>query len=159
MSTDDFIIGLYVRVDQLLGHQPQHPQAHLHPSEIVTLALLFAFKGSGQRAFYRWLHANYRNWFPGLPERTHLFRLFSSHSDWANAFLAQPTLLGVADTYGVELLHPWREDRADLQIGRKGLSNHRWIVGMKLAYLVNQYGWSWPGTTTQRMSLTTPFER
>ena len=48
--------------------------------------------------------------------------------------------MGVADTSGIELLHPWREDRADLQIGRKGLSNHRWIIGAKLASLVNQYG-------------------
>jgi len=48
--------------------------------------------------------------------------------------------LGVADTYGIELRHPWREDRADGQIGGKGLSNHRWIVGAKLGYVVNQYG-------------------
>ena len=55
-------------------------------------------------------------------------------------FLAQPTLLGVADTYGIELIHPWREDRSEWQIGRKGLSNHRWIVGAKLGYVVNHYG-------------------
>jgi hypothetical protein len=48
--------------------------------------------------------------------------------------------LGGADTYGIELIHPWREDRAELQIGRKGLSNHRWVGGAKLTYLVNQYG-------------------
>jgi hypothetical protein len=69
-----------------------------------------------------------------------LFRLFATHADWAEYFLAQPTTLGVADTYGIELRHPWREDRADQQIGAKGLSNHRWIVGAKLAYVVNQYG-------------------
>ncbi len=44
------------------------------------------------------------------------------------------------DSYGIELRHPWREDRADRQIGGKGLSNHRWIVGAKLTYVVNQYG-------------------
>ena len=54
--------------------------------------------------------------------------------------MADPITLGVADTYGIELIHPEREDRADLQIGRKGLSNHRWIVGAKVASLVNQYG-------------------
>jgi hypothetical protein len=75
-----------------------------------------------------------------LPERSRLFRLFTTHQDWADYFLAQPTVLGVADTYGIELRHPWREDRADQQIGRKGLSNHRWIVGTKSAYLLNQYG-------------------
>src|SRR5215217_8229151 len=32
------------------------------------------------------------------------------------------------------------EGRSPQQIGRKGLSNHRWIVGGKLCLLVNQYG-------------------
>ena len=137
MSTDDFIIGLFIRVDSMLGKLPKHPDALLYPSEVVTLALLFALKGGRQRAFYRWLTNNYRSWFPQLPERTRLFRLFSAHADWAEYVLAQPTTLGVADTFGIELIHPWREDRADGQIGRKGLSNHRWIIGAKLAYLVN----------------------
>ena len=119
---------------------PKHPQANLYPSEIVTLALLFALKGVGPRACYRWLSGNYRAWFPGLLERTRLFRLFATHHDWAEYFLADPTVLGMADPYGIELRHPWREDRADQQIGGKGLSNHRWIVGAKLAYVVNQWG-------------------
>lgn len=140
MPTDYFIIALFDRVDTVIGDWPKHPQAHLYPSEIVTLALLFALKGVGPRPFYRWLSRNYRSWFPNLPERTRLFRLFAAHQDWAAYFLAQPTLLGVADTYGIELRHPWREDRADQQIGGKGLSNHRWIIGAKLAYLLNQYG-------------------
>ena len=140
MSTDDFIIGLFIRVDTRMAHVPKHPDAHLYPSELVTLGLLFALKGLGPRAFYRWLHNTYHAWFPGLPERTRRFRLFGTYADWAEYFLAQPTTLGVADTYGIELIHPWREDRADQQIGRKGRSNHRWIVGAKLAYLVNQYG-------------------
>jgi hypothetical protein len=140
MSTEDFIIELCIRVDSMMGDVPKHPQANLYPSEIVTLALLFALKGVGPRPFYRWLTRDYRRWFPALPDRTRLFRLFATHADWAEYFLAQPTTLGGADTYGIELIHPWREDRADLQIGRKGLSNHRWIVGAKLAYLVNQYG-------------------
>ena len=140
MSTEDFIIELFIRVDSMMGDVPKHPQANLYPSEIVTLALLFALKGVGPRPFYRWIRRDYRHWFPALPDRTRLFRLFATHADWADSFLAQPTTLGVADTYGIELIHPWREDRADLQIGRKGLSNHRWIVGAKLAYLVNQYG-------------------
>ena len=140
MSTDDFIIGLFIRVDSILADVPKHPDAHLYPSEVVTVGLLFALKGGRQRPFYRWLWKNYRAWFPKLPERTRLFRVLATHSAWTEYFLAQPTTLGVADTYGSELIHPWREDRADLQIGRKGLSNHRWIVGAKLAYLVNQYG-------------------
>ena len=140
MSTDDFIIALFLRVDTAMTDVPKHPDAHLYPSELVMLALLYALKGVGPRAFYRWLTNNYRTWFPGLPERTRLFRLFATHADWAEYFLAQPTPLGVADTYGIELRHPWREDRAAQQIGGKGLSNHRWIIGAKLAYVVNQYG-------------------
>ncbi len=140
MSTEDFIIALFIRVDSVIGDLPKQPQAQLHPSEVVTLGLLFALKGGRPRPFYRWLSNNYRPWFPRLPERTRLFRLFAAHTAWTEYFLADPTTLGVADTYGIELIHPWREDRADLQIGRKGLSNHRWIVGAKLAYLVNQYG-------------------
>lgn len=140
MSTDDCIIGLYIRVDEIMRDEPKHPQAGLHPSEIVTLGLLFALKSIGQRPFYRWLRDNYRAWFPGLPHRTRLFRLFATHRDWTERFLADPTVLGVADTYGIELIHPWREGRSERQIGRKGLSNHRWIVGVKLGYLVNQLG-------------------
>ena len=33
-----------------------------------------------------------------------------------------------------------REGRSPHQIGRKGLSNHRWIVGGKLCLLLNQWG-------------------
>jgi hypothetical protein len=54
--------------------------------------------------------------------------------------LAAPTVLGIIDTYGIELIHPMREGRSPQQIGRKGLSNHRWIVGGKLCLLVNQWG-------------------
>ena len=140
MSTDEFIIDLFCRVDASMADQPKHPQAKLYPSEIVTLALLFALKGVGPRPFYRWLSRNYRSWFPGLPHRTRLFRLFATHHVWAERFLAQPTLLGVVDSYGIELRHPWREDRADQQIGGKGLSNQRWSGGAKLVYIVNQLG-------------------
>jgi hypothetical protein len=54
--------------------------------------------------------------------------------------LGAPTVLGVIDTYGIELIHPMREGRSPQQIGRKGLSNHRWIVGGKLCLLLDQYG-------------------
>jgi hypothetical protein len=140
MSTHDFIIALFCRVDEVLGDLPKHPQAHLYPSELTTLALLFALKGVGPRAFYRWLTRDFHSLFPCLPERTRLFRLFATHQDWAEYFLAQPTLIGVADSYGIELLHPMREGRSLQQIGRKGQSNHRWIVGGKLAYVVNHMG-------------------
>ena len=47
-------------------------------------------------------------------------------------------MLGVADTYGIELIHPMREGRSQAQIGKKGQSNHRWIVGGKLCFILNQ---------------------
>src|ERR687884_17160 len=140
MTTVDFITGLFCRVDDRMQGVPKHPQANLYPSEVVTLALLFALKGVGDRAFYRWLVRDYRPLFPRVPERTRLFRLFATHQAWTDYFLAKPTVLGVADSYGVELLHPWREGRTPQQIGRKGLSNHRWIVGGKLCLVLNQYG-------------------
>src|SRR2546422_7558272 len=138
MTTIDFITALFCQIDDHLAGLPKHPEAHLWPSEVVTLGLLHALKGVGNRAFYRWLTRDYRVLFPRLPERTRLFRLLRTHQDWTKVFLAAPTVLGVIDTYGIELIHPIREGRSPQQIGRKGLSNHRWIVGGKLCLVVNQ---------------------
>src|SRR5437016_358661 len=99
MTTVDFIVALFCQVDTHLHDVPKHPQATLWPSEVVTLGLLYALKGGGSRAFYRWLARDYRALFPQLPERTRLFRLFTTHQDWTRAFLAAPTVLGVIDTY------------------------------------------------------------
>jgi hypothetical protein len=140
MVMEDQIIALYCRIDDAMKDVPTHPQAKLCPGEVVTLAVLFAIKGKGQRAFYRWLTGNWRHLFPNLPERTRLFRLFATHQHWVNRFLAQPTLFGVADTYGIELIHPAREGRSRRSIGRKGLSNKRWIVGGKLGFVLNGCG-------------------
>jgi hypothetical protein len=140
MITVDFITALFYEVDEQLGAISKHPEAHLWPSEVVTLGLLHALKGVGNRPFYRWLTRDYRPLFPRLPERTRLFRLLKTHHNWTQVFLAAPTVLGVIDTYGIELIHPIREGRSPQQIGRKGLSNHRWIVGGKLCLLLNQYG-------------------
>jgi hypothetical protein len=128
VTTQDFITELFCRVyDQMKG-EPKHPQASLHPSEVVTPALIFAIKGVGNRPFYRWLRCDLCHLFPELPERTRLFRLFKMHRAWAERFLAEPTVLGVIDSYGSELIHPIREGRSPRQYGRKGLSNRRWIV-------------------------------
>jgi hypothetical protein len=140
MITIEFITALFYEVDEQLGATPKHPKAHLWPSEVVTLGLLHALKEVGNRPFSCWLTRDYRVLFPHLPERTRLFRLFTTHQDWTQAFLAAPTVLGVIDTYGIELIHPIREGRSAKQIGRKGLSNHRWIVGGKLCLLLNQWG-------------------
>ena len=137
-TTIEFITALFCQVDDQLAGLPKHPEAHLWPSEVVTLGLLHALKGGGNRPFYRWLTRDYRPLFPRLPERTRLFRLLKTHQDWTQAFLAAPTVLGVIDTYGIELIHPMREGRSPQQIGRKGVSNHRWMVGGKRCLVLNQ---------------------
>ena len=60
MTKEDFIIDLFCRVDDQMPEAQKHPQAKLYPSEVVTLAILFALKGVGNRAFYRWLGRDYR---------------------------------------------------------------------------------------------------
>ncbi|MGQ9516563.1 MAG: transposase [Anaerolineae bacterium] len=140
MTTEEFIIELFCRIDDQMKDIAKHPQANLYPSEIVTVTILFAIKGVGERAVYRWLVRDWRPLSPKLPARTRLFRLFKTHQDWTERFLADPTVLGVADTYGIELLHPCREGRSKKQMGKKGYSNHRWIVGGKLCCVLNQWG-------------------
>ena len=144
MTTVEFITALFCQVDDQLPAIPKLPEARLWPSEVVTLGLLHALKGVGNRAFYRWLMRDYRALFPRVPERTRLFRLFRTPQDWTQVFLAAPTVLGVIDTCGIELIHPTREGRSPQQIGRKGLANHRWIVGGKLCLAVNQRPFDFP---------------
>ena len=140
MRTVDFITVLFCCVDDKMPEAKKHTQAKLYPSEVVTIALLFALKGVGNRAFYRWLKRDYLELFPNLPHRTRLFALFNTHRHWTEKFMADPTLIGIGDTYGIELLHPRRERRNKKKIGRKGLSNKRWIVGGKLCFVLNHLG-------------------
>lgn len=147
MPTELFIIDIFYRVDNVIGHLPKHSQAKLYPSELVTLALLYVLKGSGKRAYYRWLCRDWRMLFPNLPERTRLFRLFVTHQDLSRRFLADPTVLGVIDSYGIELIHPVREGRSSAPLAQKGTSNRRWIMGCKYCLVLNQFGlvvnWEW----------------
>ena len=112
MTSEDFIIELFIRIDDTMKDISKHKQAKLYPSEVVTLGILFSLKGVGNRAFYRWVKRDWLPWFPKLPERTRLFRLFKAHRAWTDRFLAEPTVLGVVDSYGVELLHPCRAGRS-----------------------------------------------
>jgi hypothetical protein len=140
MTTEEFITELFCRVDDSMLTAEKTEQAHLYSSEVVTLGLLFALKGSGNRAFYRWLDRDYHPLFPRLPERTRLFRLFNEQQHWTQKLMVAPSLIGLIDTYGIELIHPRREGRTEHQIGRKGKSNWRWIVGGKLCLLLNHLG-------------------
>jgi len=130
-----------------MGTVPKHPQATLWPSELVTIGLLFALKGGYFRAFYRWLKRDDAVLFGSLPERTRLQRLLATHQGGCHAFWADPTFFTVIASYGSALIHPIREGRSPQQIGKKGKSHWRWIVGMKLCWWINDrgevVGWAW----------------
>jgi DDE family transposase len=150
MTTEDIIIHIFCHVDDRLKGEPtivKHPQAKLYPSELVTIGLLFALKGGYFRSFYRWLQRDFAALFGGLPERSRLQRALRVHQGWCQYFLASPTLFTVIDSYGIELLHPARETRSQQPLGKKGKSNRRWMVGVKLCWLVNDRGqvvaWDW----------------
>ncbi len=142
MTCEHFIIELFCRVDDTLPNEPEHIQAKLSKSELVTLGLLFALKGVSQHAFHRWMKQNWIGLFPALPERSRLFRRLKTHRKLTAAFLAEPTLFGVIDSYGIELCHPIRENHQPTRerIGKKGYASWRWIVGGKLCLLANKFG-------------------
>ena len=140
MNIADFITELFCQIDDALPDIAHHSQAILSLSELVTIGVLQAMKNVSQRAFYHWLRDNYGHLFPNLPHRTRLNRRLRAQQHWTGYFLAQPTVLGVADSYGIELRHPVREGRRPGQIGQKGKSNHRWIVGGKLCVVLNKLG-------------------
>ncbi|MCB1796810.1 MAG: transposase, partial [Candidatus Competibacteraceae bacterium] len=60
MTSIDLITDLFCRIDDRMKALPKHPQATLWPSEVVTLGVLHALKGVGNRAFYRWLTRDYQ---------------------------------------------------------------------------------------------------
>jgi hypothetical protein len=149
VTTEEFIIALFCEIDDRMPAVPKHSQAKLYPSELVTIGILFALKGGYFRAFYRWLKRDYEALFVSLPERSRLQRALYTHRRWCDHFLAQPSFFTVIDSYGIELIHPIREGRSERQMGKKGKSNWRWIVGMKLCWLINDEGWivSWAWDT------------
>ena len=48
MTDEAFIIMLFWRVDDAMLDVPKHSQGHLYPGELVTIGLLFAWKGVGE---------------------------------------------------------------------------------------------------------------
>jgi len=90
MTTMDFITELFCRIDDALADVAKHPQAVLHPSEVVTMAFLFAIKGVGNRAFYRWLVRDCRPLFPQLPDRTVCFAYSSGIRALRRGFSLNP---------------------------------------------------------------------
>src|SRR6266704_7198630 len=66
MTTVELITALFYHIDQQMHDMPKHPEAHLWPSKVMTLGLLHALKGVGNRPFSRWLMRDYRalwHWF------------------------------------------------------------------------------------------------
>jgi hypothetical protein len=95
MTTEDFIITLFCQVDDQMTDVSKRPDAKLFPSEVVTLALLFALKGRGAGP-YRWLLR-----LPRVAPRPDepACSFFKTHTPWMARFLAAPTVLG-SPTYG-----------------------------------------------------------
>jgi hypothetical protein len=147
MRTEEIIIRLFCMVDEKLRHVKKRKDASLHPSEIITIGILFSLKGGRFPAFYRWLYGDWLPLFPQLPECTRLLRVLAQYEPLTDLFLVEPEAESIIDSYGVELLHPVREGRSPQQIGEKGKSNHRWIVGVKMCWLVTPLGkvidWGW----------------
>jgi len=84
--------------------------------------MLFVLEGSAFRSFYRWLERDYAQLFGGLPERTRLLRAWRAHQAAPRVFLADPTFFTVIDTYGSELIHPWRYGRSHSRWARRALA-------------------------------------
>src|SRR5438093_11991026 len=113
---------------------------------MVTIGLLFSLTDGRFRALYRWWHANYRRWFPTLPDRTRLQRRLRDHAADGLPFLASPTCFTVVAKYGIEVIHPRREGRRPQPIGKQGKANGRSLVGVKRAWLIHAAGEGVDGT-------------
>ena len=108
MRTEEIIIRLFCMVDDKLAHVNKRKNAHLYPSEIITIGMLFALKGVHYRAFYRWLKGDWLHLFPNLPECSRLLRLLAEYDYLTDQFLVAPQEESVIDSYGIELIHPIR---------------------------------------------------
>src|ERR1035437_3371511 len=153
LRTEDTITDFLNEAKAKCGHLPKHPQAHLYPYEVVAIGMLRAFRGGSFRSFYRWLKGDWDAVFSGpLPERTRLSRLLVHHFHNADAFLVEAESELICDSYGMEMVHPWRSERGRRRaawkrrkkkrarqpatLARKGFSNRRWIIGTKIAVLI-----------------------
>ena len=140
MTTEDIIISIFCYVDDHMTAVLKHPQAKLYPSELGTTRLLAALKGGYFRAFYRWLIRDYDDLFAGLPDRTLIERGLNVHQDWCEPLLAEPSFFTVVDSYPFELIFPIREGRSSQQVGGKSKDKGRWTVGIRLCWILNDYG-------------------
>ena len=136
---DDIILHLFFAIAEgLKDKDRKHSQGKLYLSEVVLCGILFVLHGRSFRQFHTWLVK--RNLFQNLPERSRLNRLVNHYEYLCTGFLASKTFYGILDSFGVEVIHPIREGRSEESktVSKKGKSNHRWIVGRKVAVTLNQ---------------------
>lgn len=136
---DDIILMLWYAIEECLGEKnSKHYQAKLSLSEIVLCGVLFVLLGRSFRRFHKWLIK--RQIFLTLPERSRLQRLVNHYSYLCEDFLGSKTFYGILDSFGIETIHPIREGRSEESktVCGKGKSNHRWVVGRKVAVTMNQ---------------------
>lgn len=147
MRTEEIITRLFCMVDDNLGAVKKRKNANLYASEIITIGILFCLKGVHYRSFYRWLKGDWQHLFPNLPSLGRLLRVLEKYEVLTDTMLVKPEAESIIDSYGIELIHPVREGRSPSQVGKKGKSNRRWIVGIKLCWLVRPSGqvieWGW----------------
>ncbi len=150
MTTEEMIIHLFYHADDRMKGEAdiaKHPQGALYPSELVTIGILWALKGVSFRAFYGWLKRGYDALFAGLPHRTNRQGGLASHQDWCDLLRAERSLFTVMDSFPIELLFPIREGRAEKQLGRTGRDKGRWMIGVRLWWLLANTGqvveWYW----------------
>ncbi len=141
MTTVDFITMLFCRIDDAMHEMPKHPLALLHPSELATLGVLFALKGVGERAFYRWVERDYRSLFPHLPERSHLLgRFVAWDCNWARTLDRDfRPLIAALDGVTVVLTdgawHGKTDDPPNMKVCPRGIWNTRMLVETVLSML------------------------
>ena len=54
--------------------------------------------------------------------------------------LVTPEAESIIDSYGIELIHPIQLGRSPARAGKKGKSNHNWLVGIKACWLITPQG-------------------
>ena len=81
MTTAEFIIPFSIVSTIRCASYPNIPKRPYTPARRLHWGVLYALKGGSKRAFYRWLRRDWLAFFPRLPERTRLFRLWAAHAD------------------------------------------------------------------------------
>lgn len=139
MHIELFIILLFCMVDEHTGELRQHGNAKLHPSEIVTLALLKRMTGKAYRRFLVWL--NWTGLFPNLPDYSNLCKMFHQYKEVIDVFSRQfgNWDWAVMDSVLCEAIHPIREGRGTNWVG-KNKSKGRWMVGIRVVAIVSPKG-------------------